>query len=95
MWLRVKAAQSVLDGDAGILIERLQTEMDEASRGLDYERAARVRDMIGSVQGAKSENVVSSRFYQDCDAVGFSSSGDGGCLVILHAKEGKIGRAHV
>ena len=87
---RVKAAQSVLDGDAGILIERLQNEMDEASRGLDYERAARVRDMIGSVQGAKSENVVSSRFYQDCDAVGFSSSGDGGCLVILHAKDGII-----
>ena len=87
---RVKAAQSVLDGHAGILIERLQTEMDEASRGLDYERAARIRDMIGSVQGAKSENVVSSRFYQDCDAVGFSSSGDGGCLVILHAKDGII-----
>ena len=87
---RVKAAQSVLDGHAGILIERLQTEMDEASRGLEYERAARIRDMIGSVQGAKSENVVSSRFYQDCDAVGFSSSGDGGCLVILHAKDGMI-----
>ena len=87
---RVKAAQSVLDGHAGILIERLQTEMDEASRGLEYERAARIRDMIGSVQGAKSENVVSSRFYQDCDAVGFSSSGDGGCLVILHAKDGII-----
>ena len=87
---RVRAVQSVLDGDAGILIERLQSEMDEASERLDYERAARVRDMIGSVQGAKSENVVSSRFYQDCDAVGFSSSGDGGCLVILHAKDGII-----
>ena len=87
---RVGAAQSVLDGDAGILIERLQSEMDEASGRLDYERAARVRDMIGSVQGAKSENVVSSRFYQDCDAVGFSSSGDGGCMVILHAKDGII-----
>jgi len=87
---RVGAVESVLDGDAGILIERLQSEMDEASERLDYERAARVRDMIGSVQGAKSENVVSSRFYQDCDAVGFSSSGDSGCLVILHAKDGMI-----
>ena len=87
---RVGAVESVLDGDAGILIERLQSEMDEASERLDYERAARVRDMIGSVQGAKSENVVSSRFYQDCDAVGFSSSGDSGCLVILHAKDGII-----
>ncbi len=87
---RVGAVESVLNGDAGILIERLQSEMDEASERLDYERAARVRDMIGSVQGAKSENVVSSRFYQDCDAVGFSSSGDSGCLVILHAKDGVI-----
>jgi len=87
---RVEAARSVLDGDAGILIERLQVEMDEASERLDYERAARVRDMIGSVQGAKSENIVSSRFYQDIDAIGFSSSGDSGCLVILHAKDGII-----
>jgi len=87
---RVRAVESVLDGNAGALIERLQSEMDEASEMLNYERAARVRDMIGSVQGAKSENVVSSRFYQDCDAVGFSSSGDSGCLVILHAKEGII-----
>jgi len=86
----VRAVESVLDGNAGVLIERLQSEMDEASGRLDYERAARVRDMIGSVQGAKSENVVSSRFYQDCDAVGFSSSGDSGCLVILHAKDGII-----
>lgn len=87
---RARAVMSVLDGNAGILIERLQSEMDEASAKLDYERAARVRDMIGSVQSAKSENVVSSRFYQDCDAVGFSSSGDSACLVILHAKGGII-----
>ena len=87
---RVMAAQSVLDGNASVLIERLQSEMDEASGRLDYERAARARDMIGSVQSAKSENVVSSRFYQDCDAVGFASSGDSGCLVILHAKKGII-----
>ena len=87
---RVMAAQSVLDGDAGVLIERLQSDMDQASERLDYERAARIRDMIGSVQSAKSENIVSSRFYQDSDAVGFATSGDSGCLVILHAKKGMI-----
>jgi excinuclease ABC subunit C len=88
---RVGAARSVLDGNAGVLIERLQTEMDEASERLDYERAGRVRDMIGSVQGAMSENAVSSRIYQDLDAIGFSSSGDSGCLVILHATDGIVG----
>ncbi len=87
---RVKAVESVLDGDAGLLIERLQKEMDRASEKMDYERAANVRDMIAAVQGTISENVVRSRFYQDCDAVGFASQGDVGFLVILHAKDGII-----
>tara|TARA_B100000287_G_scaffold430907_1_gene487079 strand:- start:164 stop:1864 length:1701 start_codon:yes stop_codon:yes gene_type:complete len=87
---RVRAVQSVLDGDAGVLVKSLQKQMDEASDNLQYERAARVRDMIGSVQSSISENIVSSRFYQDCDAVGFASRGDSGCIVILHAKEGII-----
>ena len=87
---RVRAVQSVLDGDAGVLVKSLQKQMDEASDNLQYEKAARVRDMIGSVQSSISENIVSSRFYQDCDAVGFASRGDSGCIVILHAKEGII-----
>ena len=86
----VMAPQSVLEGEAGVLIERMKSDMDRASERLDYERAARIRDMIGSVQSAKSENIVSSRFYQDSDAVGFATSGDSGCLVILHAKKGMI-----
>ncbi len=87
---RVSAVESVLDGDAGVLIKRLQGQMDRASGELHYEGAARIRDMIGSVQSAISENIVSSRFYQDCDAVGFASQGDSGCIVILHAKDGII-----
>ena len=87
---RVRAAERVLDGDAGFLIERLQSEMDDASDGLDYERAARLRDMIGSVQRAMAEGAVASRLYNDCDAIGFSSRGDSGCLVILHAKDGLV-----
>jgi len=81
---------SVLDGDATRLIESLQDEMDEASRRLDYESAAKTRDLIGSVQSSISQQVVHSRFYQDCDAVGFASSGDIGVVVILNAKEGIV-----
>ena len=87
---QVSAAMSVLDGDATSLIESLQDEMDEASRRLDYESAAKTRDLIGSVQSTISQQVVHSRFYQDCDAVGFASSGDIGVVVILNAKEGIV-----
>ena len=87
---QVSAAMSVLDGDATRLIESLQSEMDEASSGLDYERAAKTRDLIGSVQSTISQQVVHSRFYQDCDAVGFASRGDTGVVVILNAKDGIV-----
>ncbi|SVC31603.1 uncharacterized protein METZ01_LOCUS284457, partial [marine metagenome] len=87
---RIRAATSVLDGDAAVLIEALQGEMDASAEGLEYERAAHTRDMIASVQRTISQQVIHSRFYQDCDAVGFASEGDTGCLVILHAKDGII-----
>ena len=87
---RMQAVKTILDGDAKLLIGKLQREMDEASEKLDYERAARTRDMIGSVHSAISENVVSSRFYQDCDAIGFASNGEYGSVIIIHAKDGVI-----
>ena len=86
----VKAVTEVLDGNAKVLIESLQRDMDRASEGLDYERAASIRDMISSVQSTLSQQIIHSRFYQDCDAIGFSSLGDSAIVVILHAKEGVV-----
>ena len=86
----VKAVTSVLDGDAGILIRSLQNEMDKESKALQYERAARIRDMISTVQKTISQQIIHSRFYQDCDAIGFASREDRGSVTILHAKNGVI-----
>jgi len=87
---RVKATKSVLDGDATILIQSLQNEMDEHSQNLRYEAAAKSRDLIAAVQQTISQQIIHSRFYQDCDAVGFYSIGEMGTVVILHTKEGMI-----
>jgi len=87
---RVDAAARVLDGDANILLHSLQQEMDAASGELAYERAGKVRDLIASVQRTLSQKVISSRFYQDVDAVGFASRGDLGSVVILHASDGIV-----
>ena len=87
---RARAVTGVLDGDGSVIIESLQVEMDSASKRLDYESAAMFRDMIASVQQTISQQIIHSRFYQDCDAIGFASEGDTGCLVIVHAKDGVI-----
>ena len=87
---RIKATKSVLDGEATILIESLQIEMDGHSQNLRYEAAAKSRDLIAAVQQTISQQIIHSRFYQDCDAVGFYSIGEMGTVVILHTKEGII-----
>jgi excinuclease ABC subunit C len=87
---QVRAASSVLDGDAGVLIEALQNEMDSASKDLDYETAAQKRDLIQAVNTTLSQQVIHSRFYQDCDAVGFASVGEVAVVLILHTQDGVI-----
>ena len=86
----VKAVTDVLDGNAKILIESLQNDMDKASEDLNYERAAGIRDMIASVHSTLSQQIIHSRFYQDCDAIGISSLGDSAVVIILHAKDGVV-----
>ena len=87
---RVKAVESVLDGDALLLIKNLQKEMDAYSQNLQYEAAARSRDLIAAVQQTLAQQVIHSRFYQECDAVGFANQGDLGTIVLLSAEKGMI-----
>ena len=63
---------SVLDGNAGKLIQELNIEMDIHSKNLEYEKAAEIRDIISSIQSTVSQQIINSRFYQDCDAIGLS-----------------------
>ena len=87
---QIRAARSVLNGDAGVLIEALQVEMDAASVELDYETAAYKRDLIAMVNSTVSQQVIHSRFYQDCDAIGFAAIGDVAVVLILHTQDGVI-----
>jgi excinuclease ABC subunit C len=86
----VNAAKGVLNGNAGKLILDLNNEMENYSINLDYENAAKTRDLISAVQIIISQQIIDSRFYQDCDAVGFAYLNDLAVVVILHAKDGRI-----
>ncbi len=87
---RVSAVIQVLDGDGNQLVENLQSEMDTYSESLQYELAAKNRDLIGVVRKTLSQQVIHSRFYQDCDAIGFASRGDIGTVLILSAEKGIV-----
>jgi len=86
----VNVVTEVLNGKAGTLIENLTEKMDQFSADLEYEKAAKQRDLIRAVRITTSQHVVSSKVYRDCDAIGIASKGDLAAIVVLHADEGVV-----
>ncbi|MGI8895212.1 MAG: excinuclease ABC subunit UvrC [Casimicrobiaceae bacterium] len=65
----VRNATLFLQGKAGLVLETLKTQMDEASGALDFERAARTRDKIMRLQQLQSRQFVESATAGDVDVV--------------------------
>lgn len=87
---RVKNVRRILNGDASELIEELAQEMDERSNAQEYEMAASIRDMIKAVRTVTSQQVILSKVYRECDAIGIGIKGDLAAIVVIHADDGVI-----
>ncbi len=87
---RILAVKQILNGNASSLIESLTRKMDQYSENLEYEVAARQRDLIKAIRTTTSQHIVSSKVYRDCDAIGFASEGDLAAVVVLHADDGVV-----
>ena len=87
---RVKNVRRILNGDAGDLIEELATEMDKHSKAQEYEIAASIRDTIKAVRTVTSQQVILSKVYRECDAIGIGIKGDLAAIVVIHADDGVI-----
>jgi excinuclease ABC subunit C len=87
---RVKNVRRILNGDARDLIEELASEMDEYSKAQEYEVAASIRDTIKAVRTVTSQQVILSKVYRECDAIGIGIKGDLAAIVVIHADDGVI-----
>ena len=87
---RVKNVRRILNGDASELIEELAQEMDDFSNAQEYEMAASIRDMIKAVRTVTSQQVILSKVYRECDAIGIGVKGDLAAIVVIHADDGVI-----
>ena len=87
---RISAVRQILNGNATKLIEDLTIQMDAHSEQLEYEKAARKRDLIKAIRTTTNQHIVSSKVYRDCDTIGFASEGDLAAIVVLHADDGVV-----
>ncbi len=83
------ALSLLLNGD-GDIMRRLKGEMTAAAENLEFERAARLRDRIASIQKTwQKQNVVAVRSgLQDVFAV--MDGADKSCLTVLRYSQGKL-----
>jgi excinuclease ABC subunit C len=79
-----------LEGKTVEVRSRLRERMEEASRRLDFERAADIRDALHWLEQLEQPQAVETVTARDADAVGFARDGDDAVGVILRLRGGKI-----
>ncbi len=93
--LAVKDLISFLEGKQEELLHRLRQRMDEAAEGLQFERAAELRDQIQAVEKIAERQKIISSGLEDQDVIGWARDGDETCVQVFFVREGKlVGREH-
>ena len=88
-WHFVKAAEKFLEGKTSEVERELTSQMNEAAESLNFELAAKLRDVLLAVKkiGEKQKIVTDSG---DLDAIGIARLGSEVCAQIFFVREGKV-----
>ncbi|MEO8366310.1 MAG: excinuclease ABC subunit UvrC [Pseudoxanthomonas sp.] len=84
----VRRAALFLDGRSDELTSELVASMEAASARLDFEQAARLRDLIGSLRSMQSRQYVDGR-AADLDVLACAMQGTGACVLLLAFRDGR------
>ncbi|MDX2464350.1 MAG: excinuclease ABC subunit UvrC [Porticoccus sp.] len=85
----VRYTQMFLEGKSDSLVRELERNMDAASKQLDFERAATVRDQISALRRIQAEQVIESG-TGNIDVLAASQEGEQGCVQVLYIRQGRI-----
>ncbi|MFF7455309.1 excinuclease ABC subunit UvrC [Kitasatospora sp. NPDC008115] len=77
-------------GRTGNYLRRLETEMREAAAGLEYEKAARLRDDIGALKRAMEKNAIVLADATDADLLAVAEDELEAAVQIFHVRGGRV-----
>ncbi|MGI8967791.1 MAG: excinuclease ABC subunit UvrC, partial [Chloroflexota bacterium] len=80
----------LLQGKHDDLLRRLRLNMGEAADGLDFERAAGIRDQVSAVERLSERQKITSTRASDQDVLAVAQDETEGCVEIFHVREGKV-----
>ena len=79
-----------LDGDTQPVIGRLEHQMREAADGLEFERAARLRDRLASVQKVIEKQQIVGERAEDLDVVGLAEDELEASVQVFYVRRGRM-----
>ena len=85
----------LLQGRRQALVRRLQKRMLEASEALEFEKAARFRDLIRSIEATLERQQVIDTRLADRDVWGLFRQGSRGALALVPVREGVMSQPRV
>lgn len=91
----VKQALKFLGGQFEPVLEDLTRKMQEAAAGLNFEKAAEYRDLIGSVKQIAERQKITDTDGEDRDIIALAMDDRDALLQVFFVREGRlIGREH-
>jgi excinuclease ABC subunit C len=86
----VEQARLFLSGRTEPLIKQVKKDMWEAAEGMDYERAASLRDTLSEIESVSQRRKLSSVDEEDVDVYGVHISAGNAALVALIMRGGQV-----
>lgn len=84
-----------LQGQTEPVVARLQDEMRQASKRMDYERAAAIRDQLNAIERVVEGQKVVSQEKIDSDVIAFARDERNACVQVFFIRSGRlIGREY-
>ena len=84
----VRRAALLLDGRSDELTDELGRSMEAASARLDFEEAARIRDLVTSIRTLQARQYVDGR-AADLDVLAVAMQGSAACVMLLAFRDGR------
>jgi excinuclease ABC subunit C len=91
----VEGASDFLGGRTSRAIATLESRMARASEGLEYEEAARVRDVIGNIREVVERQKIVDVKMGERDVWGLYRQGSTGAVAVVPVREGVMGEPRV
>jgi excinuclease ABC subunit C len=86
----VEELLAFLDGETEATVRRLTSDMREAAEGLEFERAARLRDRLTSVTKAIERQQMVGDRSEDLDVVGIADDDLEAAVQVFYVRRGRV-----